>query len=715
MGENHKDQLREEELLEKLAEEAEKIEVPDSLKPEIVKEKLKTNKKVHRKIYYRSFVAAAAALVIIIGGAGAMQISQDSGLQIGKKEAVSDEPDSKDAEEHAADQSYAEDKVVIAKNETVGDDYHIVKDYEEIYQMYRSLIDERKQTVKDAMLESAVTGIIKYNSKDKMNMDAEYSGANLESAEEIAENDVVSSDTAADGISEKDYSETNVMEEGVDESDIIKTDGKYIYTCKDKEVGIVDISGKKMETVGTIKPDMGDMETIRELYVAEDRLYIIAEKLDNTEVDNGTEKECYDLAYTNIETGVILLTYDITDPSSPKILGDVEQEGAYQTSRKVDDYIYLFTEKYPYDCDNEENLIPKIDGKKVSADCIYLSETIGDQELIVSSINVNKPDESMDQLVVFSNYAGVYMSTDSMYIYGSDWSGDYEITRIAKFDYHDGVLNGKDSTFVKGFIQDEFAIHESDGCLQVLTTDWSSEVSKNQLYLFDKNMKLTGSLEEIAAGEEIYAARYIGDIAYFITYHNTDPLFAVDISDPSNPKMLDHIEITGFSDYLHPYGDNLLLGIGYETDPETSETLGVKLTMFDISNPSDLKILDTVVAEGAIYTTAAKNYKSVLASESKNLIGFEVENWKQFNDEQGGWLRDEYKYYYKVYQWIDGNFVKVFNKEIPEEESSYTSYIRGLYSGNRFYLVTRNCLDGKYHIRSFDMEKDYELINEIVY
>ena len=83
--------------------------------------------------------------------------------------------------------------------------------------------------------------------------------------------------------------------------------------------------------------------------------------------------------------------------------------------------------------------------------------------------------------------------------------------------------------------------------------------------MLDDKMKIIGKLSGIADGEEIYAARYIGDIAYFITYHNTDPLFAVDISDPETPKIIGKIKITGFSDYLHPYGKNKLLGIGYES------------------------------------------------------------------------------------------------------------------------------------------------------
>jgi uncharacterized secreted protein with C-terminal beta-propeller domain len=224
----------------------------------------------------------------------------------------------------------------------------------------------------------------------------------------------------------------------------------------------------------------------------------------------------------------------------------------------------------------------------------------------------------------------------------------------------------------------------------VLTTDWTKEESENRLYLLDENLKRKGLLKDLAAGEEIYAARYIGDIAYFITYHNTDPLFAVDISDPADPKLLGQVEMTGFSDYLHPFGENLLLGIGYETDPETSEQQGVKLTMFDISDPLNLKIVDSVIMEGD-YCAAASNYKCALVDVKKNLIGFEVVDYGE-----------SIKQNYVVYSWNNNHFSRKMQKDLEEKYSE--DEIRGLYAGSRFYLIY-----GK-EIHSFDMERKWKEI-----
>ena len=241
-----------------------------------------------------------------------------------------------------------------------------------------------------------------------------------------------------------------------------------------------------------------------------------------------------------------------------------------------------------------------------------------------------------------------------------------------------------------------FAISEADGVLRVLTTEWKPGASENQLYLLDKNLKELGSLKNIAVGEEIYAARYIGNIAYFITYHNTDPLFAVDISNPKKPKMLGQVEITGYSDYLHPFGDDLLLGIGYETDPDTSERLGVKLVMFDISNPTKLKVKDSVTMKGDL-CNAVSDYKCALVNKNKNLIGFDVINWE-----------NNYQMDYKLYSWNGKKFVKKLSQDLDYEGSQ----VRGLYAGSRFYIVSPK--DGGFQILSYDMKKDFKKIDKLV-
>ena len=135
-------------------------------------------------------------------------------------------------------------------------------------------------------------------------------------------------------------------------------------------------------------------------------------------------------------------------------------------------------------------------------------------------------------------------------------------------------------------------------------------------------MKGSGIIEDLAFGESIQSARFLGDTGYFVTYKQVDPLFSVDLKDPENPKVIGELKVTGFSEYLHFYGENKLLGIGQETDPDTGELRGIKLSMFDISNPADVKEVDKIVLKDIDIYSPQDNYRSVMIDADENIIGF---------------------------------------------------------------------------------------------
>ncbi|MCM1106939.1 MAG: beta-propeller domain-containing protein [Blautia sp.] len=714
-----------ERLMKQIEESSEDIRIPESLEPERVKEQLRGKKQERRTFSVRHLAEAAAVIVLVaaMGGAGIYgkirQGDADSSMSGGAEAGV--EPE--EALAGGADAGLGADAgeaepVKLPKKAAVGS-YRLASDYEEVY----------------AAIENSAGGYVwdyddtVFNTTDGVAEDgAEYAATsvqeNQKEVEEIA--DARSEMDVQDG----DFSKTNTQVEGVDESDFIKNDGSYLYVQTGEKVSLVDIRGDKMKTVAEIEPKLDTGADICEMYVDGDRLYLIVQKREsNLETDaasSGAEDvwssdkamaDVEDVYYVNENMTVELQTYDIAGRSGGALVGTVSQDGGYYDSRKVGDYIYLFTREDLYSDyriyddgvktkdTGQGAAIPVIDGEKAAADCIYVQDQVAG-ELIISSVDAKSPDKTVDYMVLMNNYAQIYMSTEAIYLYSEDYEwteGDSEgktYTDIAKFSYKDGILNGVGEASVRGGVMDTFAISEGNGVLRVLTTEWSAN-SENRLYLLDENLKELGFLSHIAEGEEVYAARYIGNTAYFITYHNTDPLFAVDISDPANPKMLGQIEISGFSDYLHPYGNGMLLGIGYETDPKTSERLGVKLVMFDISDPVDLKILDTVTVDGT-FCGAASYYKSALADAGKNLIGFSVTDWRQEGTDR---IR------YLLYTWKDGEFVKLLKANMDEESSWDQSKTRGLYAGNRFYLVNQN--DGGYLLRSYDMEAGYEQLDEL--
>lgn len=474
---------------------------------------------------------------------------------------------------------------------------------------------------------------------------------------------------------------------------------------------VANMCKQKMREYYQRGEELTENDILLQLYVDNDRLYVIKQgwetqqeeiQSDSTEADNDSGFiGCYkDIAYEpdgNVST--VLLTYDISDRANPVLSATMKMDGAYQSSRKVGNFIYLFTDRWvSRDGKNwKAQVIPEIAGEKADAGCFYVQKN-GTTEVIMASVNLKEPSKAADHMVLLDSGRQVYMGTDAIYLYQMEYERG-EKTKIAKFSYKNGMFSAIAETTVKGAVRDTFAISESGGELRVLTTDSQNSLSENRLYLLDANLKKEGLLENIAKGEEIYAARYLGNIAYFITYHNTDPLFAVDISDPAHPKPLGNVKMTGYSDYLHPFGDGLLLGIGYETDAKTSEKIGVKLTMFDISDPINLRILDSVTINED-FCSAAENYKCAFVDTGRGLVGFATETWNKTNYNR-----------YMLFQWDGTSFVKKISlKRTQQEIDTWTGaeQMRGLSSSDRFYVLHVERDD--FSLISYDMKNDFQEI-----
>ena len=680
-------------IFKKIEKSADDIQIPTSLDPDNVKKKLEERelygesnykkaeygkvdgeKYKQTKFNVRKIVECAAAIALVVGisSAGIYNvITRQTGNESGKNiqsdvinesnHVASYEDEDKNTTKDANQSQLDSKDAYLEKKSDIGT-YHLASNYEEVYKLVNT------ENIYDyyCTIEDQATG----NNTTK----------------------------------KESYSQTNLQVDGIDESDHIKTDGNYIYVQKEDKVVITDVRNEKMNILGEICPNLGKNGYIKTMYVDGNQLFLVLQK-------NASDKmKC------------ILQTYNIADRKNARLEGSVVVEGEYADSRKVGDIVYLFCNKgilyneTTYKGDKEK-IIPLVNDKKIPSGCIYVQDH-ADSEFIAVSVNAKKPSEIVDQMMVMNTNVNVYMGTDAIYLYSTEYKKEKAYTNITKFQYKDGYMSGVASKSIKGEITDVFAISESNDILRVLTTEWN-EQSKNRLYMLDDKMKIIGKLSGIADGEEIYAARYIGDIAYFITYHNTDPLFAVDISDPETPKIIGKIKITGFSDYLHPYGKNKLLGIGYETDAATGEQLGVKLTMFDISNPEKLKVIDTLHIDGD-YCSAADDYKTALVDSEKNVIGFTVEQWEQNQKDENA--QDSRNRYY-VYSWKNNHFVKQFEKKLPE--TKYDMYekcndlylyvdnynIRGLYIGDTFYL---NYPSGKsYKLESYNMLKNYDEIDHL--
>ena len=404
--------------------------------------------------------------------------------------------------------------------QNAGSLYTIAKDYGEVYDVF----EER--------------GMLKYE-YDMGDGGMEESLTGVAESDQAPVKDLTVRKLAADAA--KEYSRTNLQTEGVDESDFVKTDGEFIYVVKGNSVIIVDARGDKPVRRGEIVlQDEGASDDVLEMYVDGDVLNIIVQRevteleRDSDEIGNNEAEDVYHFA-ADVVTEI--MTYDIRDRAKPVLKGNMRQDGYYQSSRKIGNIIYLFTGKgaeAPEAPRNqaikEENVggwIPLVNGKAVAYDSIYLSES-GTQGLLISSVDVRRPKETIDQTYILNDYAEIYVSQEALYLYYNDYrmnSGTR--TNIAKFSLSGGRIDAAGAAAVKGVVKDTFAVNESaDEKLRILTTmdGWNTDEEGSCLYILDEKLKLTGKLEGIAPGEQVYAARYFGNMAYFVTYRNTDQI-----------------------------------------------------------------------------------------------------------------------------------------------------------------------------------------------
>ena len=508
-----------------------------------------------------------------------------------------------------------------------------------------------------------------------------------------------------DTVSAQDHSEVNVRQEGVDEADVIRTDGKYIYILRsDGTLSIVDTSqGSLKETaLITLPKEEGNINS-GEIFLGDNCLQIIEDR-DYYDYDSDGVPYCAE---------TILYTYDLTDIASPVLAGTYRQDGYYQEARKKDGKIYLFSKWKPVVGNSITGsvLTPKVAGKELDPKNVCIPDIRTSREfLVVSSVDEKEPENCTDAKALISGSDLLYVSDSSIYVLNRDYASSRTRTEITKFSYADGKIKGVAAGRVRGTVEESFWIDEYNGDLRVLTTytgkaqvsivdvisdlfdldyyDPERYVDHNALYILDEKMRQRSSIKDLAPEERMRSARYFGDTAYFVTFRNTDPLFTADLSDPDHPQIIGELTIPGFSDYLHPFGEDKLLGAGFTADPDTGILEGLKLSVYDISNPMDVTESDITTIDGITYLPALNDYKAFLVSPERQLIGF--------------WINDRY-FVYTLSE--EGEFVRSLHYDFYEDglqDRCGYEEVRGLFIGTTFYLA------GPEFVVSFDMNDGFK-------
>ena len=501
-------------------------------------------------------------------------------------------------------------------------------------------------------------------------------------------------DDGADMSESPDHSETTAQVEGVDESDVVKTDGKYIYILeryKGGTVKIVDIRSEKPVQLGSITADI----YATDMYLSGDRLIIIG----SVGIDNA---------------GAAASVYDVSDPAKVSLVTTCNQSGYLSDSRMISGKLYMIS-NYVINIGNvskskPETFVPKVscenyDGT-VEPDTVCFYDNCNDAQYTVAAAYDTKDGALVSTRSVLGGSFTVYASTGNIITASYSYNGK---TQLARFAIDDGNIELKATGEIEGDLLNQFSIDEYKNHFRFVTTVYKQTETKesapgsviseivsvstqmsNCLIILDGDLKETGKIANIAPDERVYSVRFMGDTAYFVTFRQVDPLFSVDVSDPKNPKIIGSLKIPGFSNYLFPFGDGKLLGIGRNADENTGRTSGMKLSMFDISDPSNVtEYAKTDV--NSVYSEALESHKASLVNYKKNLIAFPAYGTNGI--------------VYFVYSFENGTFLQ---KAVIETNSVDSIVCRGLYVEDVFYVATVDSLQ-YFDLNTFNKLGELEL------
>jgi len=407
------------------------------------------------------------------------------------------------------------------------------------------------------------------------------------------------------------YSKTNIQVEGVDEADVVKTDGEYIYLISSKNVTIVKAyPAEEAEILFQIELN----GTLKGAFIHGDKLVIFEE----TRI-NGT--------LTHIKV------YDVSDRENPDLKRDYSTNGNYFNSRMIGDYVYAVINHGARLIEGEVAL-PKIHSNReveeIDASGIYYSD-VPDYAYTFTTIvalnTQNDEEEPTHESILLGAARGMYVSLNNIYVTFP------EVERTLIYRIH---IEGKKIEFVAngevpGYVLNQFSMDEHLDYFRIATTtghvarSWEQATSRNHVYILDMNLRVVGMLEDLAPGEKIYSARFMGNRCYLVTFRKIDPLFVIDLKNPDEPRVLGELKITGYSDYLHPYDENHIIGVGKETvaaeQGDFSWYQGVKISLFDVSDVENPKEIDKYeIGHRGTDSPVLSDHKAFLFDRSKNLL-----------------------------------------------------------------------------------------------
>ncbi|MBQ8961553.1 MAG: beta-propeller domain-containing protein [Ruminococcus sp.] len=646
-------------------------EIPEELEPERIREMLEKQAPVKKRAGIKRtalrVTAGAAACAVVCGGTVALA---------GKNGLISRDGSSAESSNSSASEILAPYMAGAS-------------DYAQVYELFEKSHKKYQKRMKSYSRYD--TSGIAFDNGDAVMEEAEESyEAPADAAQSL---DIGSTDGYGAGPDDEavEFSDTHDQEEGVREADKVKTNGKYIYYLTNSygdigesrpilRIAEADNGAFAASAELDLIPETDYSEetafdvTVFDMYIYDDMIAVIGNVFAYPDGQYLTDGYYYSYDwYSNSESQCFVSFYTVD--LQPELIGTYFQDGSYHDVRiSPDGYMYLLSDytSAPFESVEEEEVEMYIPTCGTLSECqpvlpediLMPDDVIEPSErlsyTLISSIDLNTPGEfSPVSQKALAGYTGqIYCSADNLYT-AVGWE-DTDITRIA---IGGGQIEPMASGTVEGYVNDQFSMSEYGGYFRVATTrqKWdengnfitdifgiertSEYISDNLVYVLDLDLNVVGSIDDFGNGETIKSVSFSGDMAYVVTYEQTDPLFAIDLTDPAAPTITDSFQILGYSTYMEKWDEGLLFGFGADADENGIET-GVKAVMFDNSDPADLQEVGKIAFNNDydpetyngtwVGSVARWDRKALLIAPEKNLIGIPLTYNDNSYDEETG-------------------------------------------------------------------------------
>jgi uncharacterized secreted protein with C-terminal beta-propeller domain len=467
-----------------------------------------------------------------------------------------------------------------------------------------------------------------------------------------------------------DFSGTNVQEEGVDEPDLVKTDGRTLYIVAHGVLSALDVSERRPRLVDSLELD----DPGAELLLWKNRLLLLSI---SGYVPQETPAALPEVdAYGNgLST---LVEVDVSDPTRLRTVRTMTIDGVVLAARLVGGTVRLVTSaqipgplpferpsawtREAFEATAERNRMvfaespaadwlpsyriergkggPTADRPLVQCRHVRRPQAYsGLGMLTVVTLDLGRGLQPVSSTALMTDAGIVYASPESLYVATEAWSGRMDptdedgapskaTTALHKFDIGNperALYRGSGS--IEGYLLSQWSLSEHRGVLRVVSTDapawWSGEQRESESFLTtlrqrDGALVQAGRVGGLGKGERVYAVRFVGDVGYVVTFREVDPLYTLDLSDPDRPRVLGELKIPGFSSYLHPIGEDLLLGVGQDVT-EDGVFLGVQLSVFDVSDLRRPTRLHQRTLDGE-FSLAEEDHRAFLYWPQRNLV-----------------------------------------------------------------------------------------------